>query len=371
MARSTTVVIRNDATFPIRFESVENRHGEFVGSVPDGDLRPGSIATFRHEASHRFGSVTGVVSYVGYGDRLRFEWDNPLVGRNSYRMAIDAAQPGHPRLGVVCDGHDDDAETTVTFSVCPPRKRAVRGFKPSTSGFAFRNSWPGDPLRRVDLPVGSIPIGKASNGLCGGMAYAARDFFEAGVPVPTTTRVPADRSALREFIIDRLIDSFDLPGGVAPYATLMSSRYPAADDDLLAIIGAVPSRAAVLARRTWPEVKRSIDSGHPCPLGLVMVESDDLGDLKRHHQVLAYAYRVAGTKLTIWVYDPNRPLDDRVTIEFDTGRTDRPVDVTHQVKISGPLICAFVPRYEPVHPPDGSRRRQRNVGPGAVASRRA
>ncbi len=354
MARSTTVRVRNDMSHSLRLLRADADHGNWRGSMRGGDLRPGATATFVQEASHRFGSVSGTLVYTGNSELAELAWDNPLIGRNGYRMSVTPHTPGRPRVGVVCDGHDDDAETTVTFVVQPSRKVAVRGFRPSISGFRFRNSWPGDPLRRIDLPIGTIPIGKASNGLCGGMAYAARDYFEAGVPIPATKRAPADRSVLRDFIIDRLIDSFDLPGGVAPYATLMSTRYPADDDDLLSSVGAVPSRAVVMTRRTWPQVKRTIDEGHPCPLGLVMVESDDLGDMKRHHQVVAYAYRIAGTVLTLWVYDPNQPLDDDVTIELDTARTDVPLSVRHGVKVGGPLICAFVPRYTAAQPPGGS-----------------
>jgi len=53
----------------------------------------------------------------------------------------------------------------------------------------------------------------------------------------------------------------------------------------------------------------------------------------------------------VWVYDPNSPGDDGVTIAFDTARTDRGVAVRHRVDVDGPLVCAFVPRYVPAMPP--------------------
>ena len=66
--------------------------------------------------------------------------------------------------------------------------RTVPGFLPSTSGFAFANDFPKVPVRHIGIPgVVSVPIGDASNGLCGGMAFAARDYFEARMPPPADT----------------------------------------------------------------------------------------------------------------------------------------------------------------------------------------
>lgn len=58
----------------------------------------------------------------------------------------------------------------------------------------------------------SVPIGDASNGLCGGMAFAVRDYFEAGKPPPDDAEPPSE-GGLFDHIVDRLFDSFDLPLG--------------------------------------------------------------------------------------------------------------------------------------------------------------
>ena len=61
----------------------------------------------------------------------------------------------------------------------------VPGFLPSTLGLHFPNSFPHEPDESVTLPDGNtLGIGDAANGLCGGMAFTVRDFFEAGRPVP-------------------------------------------------------------------------------------------------------------------------------------------------------------------------------------------
>jgi len=51
---------------------------------------------------------------------------------------------------------------------------------PSANGFHFINSWPSEPDIVVNVPaLGRVAVGDASNGLCGGMVFAVRDFFEA------------------------------------------------------------------------------------------------------------------------------------------------------------------------------------------------
>ena len=106
----------------------------------------------------------------------------------------------------------------------PMTTRLVPGFLPSTSGFAFPNTFPHVPVRRIGIPgVVSVPIGDASNGLCGGMAFAARDYFEAELPPPADTEPPS-AGVLFDYLVGRLFDSFGLPLGPARYLELMSPR---------------------------------------------------------------------------------------------------------------------------------------------------
>lgn len=346
MGRSTTVRVVNGTRTALALVDMRASAGRWSTQADAAQLPPGATATFVNSASGRFGSANGTLAFQSPSGRTTLRWSNPFLGRNSYRMEVD-----DPSVGCVCDGDDDDSDTVVSFTAVPSRKVAVPGFLPSTSGFKFTNSWSGEPLKRINLKFGSVPLGRASNGLCGGMAYAARDWYEARRQIPPDLQSPPDGSPFREYVIGRLIDSFDLPAGVVPYATLMSSRYPDHDGDILAALGQLPSRASILARRTWPAVKAVIDTGHPCPLGLVMVVSDDPEDLGHHHQVLAYGYQIRGSRLSVRVYDPNSPGDDGVVIGFDTARTDRSIEVDHNIDVGGPLVCAFVPRYVAVSPP--------------------
>ena len=68
-------------------------------------------------------------------------------------------------------------------------------------------------------------------------------------------------------------------------------------------------------------------------------------------QALADAYQIRGSRLNGWVYDPNSPGDDGVVIGFDTARTDRSIEADHNIDVSGPLVCAVVPRYVAMSPP--------------------
>jgi hypothetical protein len=84
----------------------------------------------------------------------------------------------------------------------------------------------------------------------------------------------------------------------------------------------------------WPRIKAGLDRNRPVPLGLVRVASRNPWQLGFNHQVLAYGYELSqparnggGTRfqscppsneqLTIYVYDPNHPRRDDVTITLD------------------------------------------------------
>ena len=228
--------------------------------------------------------------------------------------------------------------------------RTVPGFLPSTSGFAFPNDFPKVPVRHIGIPgVVSVPIGDASNGLCGGMAFAARDAFEAGRPPPADTEAPGS-GPLFDYLVDRLFDSFDLPFGPAKYLQLMSPLLPDGETTWSRLGLAPRGRAWRMIKQEWPAIRADIDAGHPSPLGLVRVKSSDPFDLKRNHQVLAYGYDLEGTDLELRLYDPNRPKDDGVTLSLDLSHpTTRTTVLSHP---AGPTVFAFfrVP-YEKRIPP--------------------
>src|SRR5439155_4495321 len=85
---------------------------------------------------------------------------------------------------------------------------AVSGFLPSRHGFRFANRWPSGPARTWSLGLVQVGIGDVGRGLCGGMAYAARDRFERGEDAPADLDPPAPGTPLFAEIVDRQFASF-------------------------------------------------------------------------------------------------------------------------------------------------------------------
>jgi hypothetical protein len=186
-------------------------------------------------------------------------------------------------------------------------------FAPSENGLHYPNNWPSVPALQVKTPLGEIPIGNAANGLCGGMAFAVADLFEAHRMPPAATTNPAPESPAFDYIVARLFDSFNLPNGVAKYYEWMN--LPTNDPTPLGPRG-LTSRTI---GQELPTIRETIDSGKPCPLGLVCVHSIDPKQLGLNHQVLAYGYDDNGATTTVWVYDCDAPDNDTATISFNTS----------------------------------------------------
>jgi hypothetical protein len=218
------------------------------------------------------------------------------------------------------------------------------GFLPSRNGLAFTNDWPSQPAVEVDVPlVGKVPIGNASNGLCGGMVFAALDTFTGGGPPPSEPR-PAHGTPSFKYIVRRLIDSWDIPEGVLKYFHWMSTP----DHDVDVWIATHHGVAWRTIETEWPAVKNELDNGRPCPLGLVTVRSSNPGDLGKNHQVLAWDYDDDGNNVAIKVYDPNteRADGDGVHIAMVADDASRSAHITHDINIGHPVRGFFHVGYK-------------------------
>ncbi len=220
----------------------------------------------------------------------------------------------------------------------------VPGFLPSTSGLHFTNYYPHEPEITVQLPLGkTLGLGDAANGLCGGMVFVVADFFEAHQPIPPDTQPPPAGSPFYKFIVKRLLDSFNMPLGLGRYLELMEPAFP----DVSLGFG-LPARASVMVHDEWPRIQRSLDAGHPLPLGLIKVKSDEPEDLCKNHQVLAYGYDLNGTDLGISLYDPNYPDRDDVRLQLSIASVQVPVPLTYFP--SEDVYCFFHTPYTPAPP---------------------
>jgi len=184
----------------------------------------------------------------------------------------------------------------------PGRSGTIRldtGFRPTRHGFPFANTW-------RDTVLGVI----ASRGRCGGMVFAALDYFDAGEAIPGAGR-PAD-----------------LPAHDSPMARLIWRRQWASIVSRLgsnlwrfALLTYLPSMAprgiVLTTRREVAPLLDALAAGRPVPLGLVSALS--LRHLARNHQVLAYGAEVGENRVLVRVYDPNYPRRDDVMLQVPLG----------------------------------------------------
>ena len=217
---------------------------------------------------------------------------------------------------------------------------AADGFLPSRHGFAFTNAWPDQPAVVLPTPFGDIGIGNAGGGLCGGMAFAALDYWLAG-RAPGLDR-PAAGDQLYRYIVDRLIDSWHAPAGVAQYYQWMSLPD---GDHVITLFGRRVVTERGLGWRTvrvqWPQIKKDLDRGLPVPIGVVTTSSRNPKDLALNHQVLAYGCEADGSQVTLRVYDPNCGRRDDITIRMATGAPARSVTFDHNLGLGRRPIRGF------------------------------
>jgi hypothetical protein len=182
--------------------------------------------------------------------------------------------------------------------------KGVPGFLASRHGFRFANRWPSGPARTWNLGLVQLGIGDVGRGLCGGMAYAARDRFERGEEAPTDLNPPAPGTPLFAEIVDRQFDSF----GRLWTVPLRFWAAAAAGER---------ARWRHTVRSAWPAIRAEIDAGEPAMIGLVRSATANPLSQNLGHQVVGYRYDSSPTKVAIGVYDPNHPGDDGVEIELE------------------------------------------------------
>jgi hypothetical protein len=223
-------------------------------------------------------------------------------------------------------------------------------FLPSDHGFPFTNSWPSQPAVALATPFGQINVGDASAGLCGGMVFAAFDYWHSSIP-PPGDRPDADHPLYR-YIVRRLVDSWHLPTGVTQYYQWMN--LPDSDSGFTVLGRRVVTDRGVAWRTIrvqWPQIRSDLDHGTPVALGVVTVASANPIDLGQNHQILAYDYEKTGDRVSLRVYDPNQGARDDVEILFDTGDPTRPTTFEHNLGLTHPIRGFFRSAYAPVRPP--------------------
>ncbi len=177
----------------------------------------------------------------------------------------------------------------------------IARFRPSRYGFRFPNSWPSHPARNLNLGFIQIPIGDTGRGLCGGMAFVARDRFERDEEAPIDATSPAPGVALFKEIVDRQFASFGRLFSVPLRFWLASA-------------GGEARRSRETVRDAWPAIRADIDAGRPTMIGLVRLPGWNPLRLGLGHQVVGFRYAEMSQRVAIGIYDPNHPGDDSVEL---------------------------------------------------------
>jgi hypothetical protein len=230
-----------------------------------------------------------------------------------------------------------------------PGMRSFAEFRPSLHGFRFVNSFTGTPLplegtgleKRLGLPD--------RFGLCGGMSFAAADYFLSGWTVPDISTPPERGSDLYDYLYRRQVSTLS-PAG------MQALKFMEWMD--LAEEGSDGTHARTLAE--LGAIVESLQRGEPAVLGLVLVgrgsESENgRREIWQNHQVLAYASRrLPMNVVEISIYDPNYPLRDDVVVRVIGGpevRMSRIVPGGRTTAVRG----FFRMPYAQVQPPEAIR----------------
>lgn len=249
-------------------------------------------------------------------------------------------------------------------------------FQPEVNGFAFVNSWRfsdteshemldtlfgsvnrvGNALPNVATAIGSSSITAIlrgwtdglmpeAYGMCGGMAFAALDYFLQDKLPPRGKHAkdqpdPADEKGkrLRDYLWRRQVESFraNAPQLLA-WMVLLHLPIPFAG----------PGWLLTKTRQEFDKLKHHIDDGTPWPLCLIGTSTNPFDN----HQVLAYGYEDpdSGTA-TIFLYDMNCPGAEQ-KLELDLRGDHLRAKESCASQARGPLRGFFCEAYQPDKPP--------------------
>lgn len=168
----------------------------------------------------------------------------------------------------------------------------MTAFDPERHGFRFINTF------KTVTGVFDFTTG----GLCGGMAWAALDYWKAGMARPEQNFTPVNGTTLQSYLYARTMTAIE--SHLDKYVELNFNPGGARNSEFFnwGLQGTGGGRLQ--------ELRAKIDAGEPVPLGLKSLNADIGSD----HVVLAYGYdmgRYAGDMgankedLKIFIYEPN------------------------------------------------------------------
>jgi YVTN family beta-propeller protein len=232
----------------------------------------------------------GALAILALGDAGYAVAEHLSLSRTSQALAVDTS---NHRVFVANAG----GPAELLFPEDPGSVSVVSRFEPPAHGFHFANAFKG---LHVNVPhYGPVDLSTPRFGLCGGMVFAALDAYLAGGVAPPDTAAPGPRTALRAYLLARLIDSFDGGDVIARFLKWMA--LPVHSNQLQT--GLAIRTGHEFVNRIHPQLLK----GRPVPLGIVRVDlSRPIWD---NHQELALRdfQDPATGAWVIEVYDPNNP----------------------------------------------------------------
>ena len=214
----------------------------------------------------------------------------------------------------------------------PLPARVMTSFLPEVHGFHFDNSF-----KNEIITVGGETI--TTKGRCGGMAFAALDYFYNGVAIPAHTesclpgkKLPVE-SILAKYIYARLMDSFIANG-------LKFILWTAKSDHDSSLLGKGVSQ--LTKTEEFPALIKALRKG---PVALGLISATEISKIGDNHQVVAYGAEYDDTtgKMTVHLYDNNWP-DKTITL------TAHPNDLYFSTGSGTKYRGFFVESYSPKTP---------------------
>ena len=176
----------------------------------------------------------------------------------------------------------------------------MTNFSPAEHGFKFNNQFVNDFIPALDYRTG---------GLCGGMSYAALDYYNTHVPIPTQRFRPANGTVLHSYLYDRQTDS--ITNNLPAWGAMGYNPFGQSDTYLFNLgISAAPGSISGGLVGGIDGFKQFVDQGIPAVLGLQGDGSTG------NHQVIAIGYDMGRYKgdlgahvedFKIFICDPNYP----------------------------------------------------------------
>ena len=161
------------------------------------------------------------------------------------------------------------------------------GFLPHTHGFLFKNDLTQRLPLHYDLPLGgSIDLNQVSDGLSGGMCFAALDYYKSGLRPPA---VPDER--LLAYLRGRQVDSLRVD-------TLLQ---------ILAGLMAEPDRRRAQLRREVLKLRRRLEKDQPAVLVLLYANLKEAQPASHFVLAVGYALDEGRRQISFNLYDPNYP----------------------------------------------------------------